>query len=268
MSLLQRFACALTIALSAASAQAIPFKIAVLQGTNGSDSAAAVASQLNDSTQFSFAATVYQGNATPPSLSAFDAVVLGGSGYSNSEYSSGLLSSVQTYLNGGGGVITTGWYRYAEISAPNGAADAISPIQVNGDYGYSSSNSLHIINNGHPITTGVSDIFVSGCCIETGSPDIGATVLGTVSDSTDGSTGLAYQDAVGRSAYIGLLYFADPSYNNTGLRIGDADRLLEQTVAWAANSTNTPSNVPEPASIALLSLGLLGFAASRRKSAK
>lgn len=51
--------------------------------------------------------------------------------------------------------------------------------------------------------------------------------------------------------------------------IGDAS--LDSGVfiqAGAFGSTVTPSSVPEPTSIALLGLGLLDFAASRRKSAK
>ncbi|CAN0459997.1 unnamed protein product, partial [Ectocarpus fasciculatus] len=46
---------------------------------------------------------------------------------------------------------------------------------------------------------------------------------------------IIYETATARQVYLGSLYFGVvSSYNNTGLRSGDADTLLEQAVAWVA----------------------------------
>ena len=78
----------------------------------------------------------------------------------------------------------------------------------------------------------------------------------------DYKNGNQYTNGV-RSAYI-----LDNSCSN---RYDDpASTCRDRYVNYAFRTANIPdsSNVPEPASVTLLGIGLLGFVASRRKSTK
>ena len=257
--------------LAGTAAQAAPVTVAIINGSSGIMDVGSLAAQLNDDSFHDFSATVLLDNAVTNAsvLSSYNVVLLGGSGHSNSEYSANTLAAVHSFMQAGGGVVTAGWYRYGAIGAADqAAADAITPVVTGGDYAYAYDTSINFNNILHDITSGVSSFSVSGCCIEVASAlDLGATSLATA----DGSIAVAYQDTVGRSVYLGALYTANPgSYNVDGLRTGDADRLLEQSVYWAANRStvvpNANSDVPEPGSLALVMAAVAALAIARRSA--
>ena len=257
--------------LAGTAAQAAPITVAIINGNTGNMGVANVAAQLNDDSFHDFSATVLSGNAVTnaSALSGYDVVLLGGSGHSTSEYSASTLAAVNYFMQAGGGVVTAGWYRFGAINAADPAfADAITPVVTGGNYAYANNTSINFNNILHDITSGVSSFSVSGCCIEVASAlDLGATSLATA----DGSAAVAYQDTVGRSVYLGALYTANPdNYNVNGLRTGAADRLLEQSVYWAANGStvlpNANGNVPEPGSLALVMAAIAALAVARRSA--
>ena len=263
-------AAALAVA-GATAAQAAPINVAVIGG--GSNSASDVASQLNDDTHFDFTAAVISVSDAESlsTLQAFDAVVLGDSGYGDNGWSAGMFASLRQYLDWGGGIVTAGWYSYAtDLISGQSAADAdyITPI-ADGSYSHAYDATLTNLVD-HAITSGVSSVSGSGCCFEVapGGVDAGAVSLGTI----NGQVAAAYQDVIGRSVYLGGLYMADDGSTTyraavTALRSGEGDRLLEQAVAWAAEGTVSPVPLPASLSLSFAGLALLGVAGRRRKAA-
>ena len=253
-------------------------RVGVVYG--GTATGSELAAQLNGDTFFDFTATPISAGAADSlaELSAYDVVVLGDSGSALPEngYTAAMFSAIRSFMDGGGGVVTVGWYNHAtdDYSGQQALdADYITPI-ADGEYNsqlYFMGDTVDVAPTVHPITTGISDYSFSGLFIEyeTG-VDANATKLGSLVSEPSAVT-IAFQDTNGRSVYLGGLYLAEEdTYNNAGLRTGVEDRLLEQAVAWAgAGSTANP--VPEPSTLmGLVSMGLmgaLGYSWRRRRRA-
>ena len=225
-----------------------------------------VVNQLNDDTFFDFNASLLSSvNADSlVELSAFDVLILGDSGHNDNGYTPAMYSAVRSFLEAGGGVVTTGWFNYAtDPLSGQSAIDAefISPMKDDG-YQYTSSGSTIVVSTTpHEILNGISDYQVTSNHHELAlGVDNGAVVLGT----HNGKVALAAQSNIGRSVYLGGQYMASTSYNVSSLRSGTADQLLEQSVNWAANSSSV-QDVPEPSTLAIFALGMIGLASRQFK---
>ena len=197
----------------------------------------AIVNQLNDDTYFDFNATLIAPSQadTLQELQAYDAVVIGGTGYSSSQFNS-FAPALVSYVEAGGGLVTTGWGIYAsgELSGQvRSDFDSIVPVNTSGGYYYSYTNTVTLTGT-NPIVSNVGN-FTAGPYIEYPSYgiDSGAETLATI-----GSTPVAAAKNAGsgRSVYLGPLYAGGSGYDTSALRTGNADRLMEQAVAWAANT--------------------------------
>jgi hypothetical protein len=259
-------AAAMTLAMTAGTPSALsaPIRVAVEDGT-GHGGGGATAAQLNDDTFFDFSATMVSASQIDSlaELSFFDVVILGGTGHNDADWTPAMTGALHTWVLNGGGLIGTGWLNFDIRSGDPTAADLefLLPTQnipsVN-EYATSGA-SLNIVNGTHPVTVGLGNFAPGANFIEVNrfAPELNDTVLATIVGSP-GDISVAVKDSIGlgRSVYLGPLYLADPNYNTALLRSGDADQLLEQAVAWSANSS-TPAVTPEPASMALLAAGAL-----------
>jgi hypothetical protein len=168
--------------------------------------------------------------------------------------------------------VLVGWGNFG-MPASNAVSDPLDEIfptqniASTNDYD-SSATIMTILQPEHPIFDGLTDFsFPSGCCTETNplpiEPD--DVQLATIAGSTVVAT-KAFGN--GSTVYLGPVYMGSTGYNVAGLRQGDADQLLEQGVAWAANGGIFALNTePVPAlpipGLVFLGLGLL-FVGYRR----
>ncbi|MES9903227.1 MAG: LEPR-XLL domain-containing protein [Sedimenticola sp.] len=207
--------------------------VAVLRGE---DNRSAVAlAQLNDDTWFNFNAvsvTVDQID-TLEELSAYDTVVLGD--YSMWSSIGQVAPALRAWAEAGGGVVTTGHglrhihnFTYGQNQTD---LDAVIPVQGVGGYG-GASGTLYIQNTDHAVTAGLSGVHSDGSHYATNGIDDGATVLGLVGTA---ETVVVADAGSGHTVYLGARYADTTSYND--LRSGEADRLFEQAVAWAASGS-------------------------------
>jgi len=88
-----------------------PIKVAVVSSAPNSTKDA-VAAQLNDDTFYDFTATALEVNQADEisEISDYDVIIIGGSGYANGGYTSSFYSTLNAYMQNGGGILSTGWF--------------------------------------------------------------------------------------------------------------------------------------------------------------
>jgi Bacterial Ig domain/Bacterial cadherin-like domain/RTX calcium-binding nonapeptide repeat (4 copies) len=225
-------------------------KVAVL-GVNAS-AVADTTTQLDNSTAFSIDADaiLITGAAEDWNnvLSGYDVVVVGSSGVFNAGAfdSSELFPALRSFVDAGGGVVTTGWFAYdlnnMYNSFPQDADDAdyVSPVAQGGFTWAVRDQTITVLDSAHPITQGVGSYIVNAGLHEL-APAIDSTAtqlaLGPGA-SGNNATAIAYDEVgEGLTAYLGALYLGDPDpmlgYDTAPLRSGTMDQLLEQSVVWA-----------------------------------
>ena len=234
-----------SIATSASAA----VRVAVITDA-GNDSALQAAAQLNDDTFFDFTATVVTPDQvdTAAELDAYDVVVFGDSGTMTSTWTDVMSLALVDFVNAGHGVVSTGWADYAIVtsSTKDVALDSVMPISAvdpnsNNRFCPGPNITLTVSGPPHPVTAGIVSFVDDSTDMEISPlpPDAAnGTVLATANamSCTDPVRNVVVVGNLGpgRIVYLGPLYMANVSYQNTGLRSGTPDRLFEQAVNWAA----------------------------------
>ena len=225
-----------------------PIRVAVIGGPSGTFGAAA--GQLNDETNNSFDldATAIEMNAAltksdwTAMFAAYDVVVIGENGTVVSDYDgSQIFAALRDFVDAGGGVVTTGWFA-GEIAAYTSTAtqadaDYISPSAPFGESLYVGSGSTITFDPSllpHPIAGDFLNYTAQSLHEVAGAVDGSATVLAT---NDAGLAAIAYDEVGpngGLTVFLGSLHMGNAAYALDGIRIGAADQIFEQAVAWAA----------------------------------
>ncbi len=228
------------VLLLAVPALAAP-KVAVITETNPETSAADVATQINDQTWLALDAVAvpWTSVTSAADLAGYDVVVVGSSGFGGDEdiYDATLMAAVAGFHANGGGVVASSWMSYED---PGGTVAPIVPIvQASRTRGYCTGASSQITRVlEHPVVDGLTSWTADAAYAETPGPLVEGAV--PLANCTNGAAAVIVREAAagrGRQVYLGQLFFgATSQYNNTALRAGSADRLLEQAVAWASGA--------------------------------
>jgi hypothetical protein len=198
-------------------------------------------------------------------LDGYDVVVIGDSGYFDYglDGAAGLFSALSSFVDNGGGVVTTGWFARSLplITDPTvlASADHITPIAPDLGHNYAGTgvagaDVITVLDPSHEIAGGLSSFQLSTkfgweLAGKLDAPETGATLLATgITTSPDQPTGIAkpaiaYDDAVGmgRTAYLGGLYLSSTDFNPD--RVGEdgvLDQIFERAVVWAAGGLGDP----------------------------
>jgi subtilase family serine protease len=187
--------------------------------------------QLNDDTYYNFNATrrTVSDASTYETLAPYDVVIL--TQLLASQYTPGLASALKKYVELGGAVIVSGsvvqTFSGSTISPFAQLLPFIPTSGVSATYGVLAPETVHPITSLYnPTNFPVSAYYPLALAG-------GSTVLGR----TNTQSTLIIRDQIGfggRTIFLGPEY-AD-QYESSVLRSGNPDRLLEQTVAWAAQS--------------------------------
>jgi hypothetical protein len=211
----------------------------------GGAGATPLVSQLNDDTFYDFEAVAVTGIDidTFQELNAYDVVVIGDP-TSRAQLEGTVEQALQNWwFSRGGGLVGTGGLVTA--AGPAGGftlfgIDNIIPVNLNALSTEVANPTLTIDPLPHEVTQGLSSFTVNGNAeLPAGPIDQDGVLLGTI----NGAPGIVTRDSFGggdapRSAFVGPLYFDGAA---TGLRSGLADRLLEQTLAWASHVDTSDS---------------------------
>ena len=224
-------------------------------GVSDDSGFAAIAAQLNDSTAFDFDRQRGPGRSavdTGGELDVFDVVVIGSTGldsvtgdpFGNAAFTSAL----RTWVEAGGGVVMSGpgvWGAGIGNGSDTPVADinVIIPVDTASPSIPNNAATVDINGTAHPVTNGVSDFTLSnGDPVEVpaGGADGGGTVLATTNGGPSVVVGTV---ASGRGVFLGPIYSGTAGFfNNAELRSNNPDRLLEQAVNWAANTSGGGTN--------------------------
>ncbi|MDH5536973.1 MAG: Ig-like domain-containing protein, partial [Betaproteobacteria bacterium] len=174
-------------------------------------------------------------------LKDYDAVILGEDGVGSDYLGSSIFGALSDFLNGGGGVITTGWFSYyLDEYGVGSAADDITPVKASKAVAFSGSLIETNAGEPHEITNGIASYAVEPVVHDLATEvDAGAKILAT---DASGRIAIAVNDVGdGRSAFLGSIYMSEEGapYNAATLRTGVADQLLERATTWAAGERET-----------------------------
>lgn len=252
------------LTVTVGSTPAAPIRVAVVGGGPLSDNSGfqAIVDQLNDDTFHDFSATLVQPTEidTLSELSAYDTVVIGGSGQIGSGIGQYDLfqAPLRAWAEAGGGVVMAGWGIRRSGSTTGSIhpdINAIIPVNTDAYSGAFSQGTVHLdfyeefggtTVTSHPVIEGVNDFTLSlrdYIEFSQGGVDPGSAVLGTTNGQ---ATVVIGAPGDGRSVYLGPIYSGSSYYNNSELRTGNPDHLLENAVAWAGgNFTSTGTTLPE-----------------------
>ena len=235
----------------------------VVVGTANSD-IDAVVGQLNDDSHFDFNAAGYRASDTEPGLdfatwqsilAGAEVVVLGldydltgNNDVALSDFGAFFDALLEFYQAGGGFVGTSNISRFStglQTDDAN-ALDIVSPVDVFGETRFIAAiTNIDISDPSHPIVAGLpQQIGNSSGYWAPNTLQADAEFIANWSYSfgsfPDGRPAIAARDASlygGASAYLGGFYFGGSENQDVsiGLRSGDFDQLLEQSVNWAAD---------------------------------
>jgi subtilase family serine protease len=227
-------------ALGQGSGSGAAGQVAVVAASSGNNTGLqSLVNQINDHSYTSLNAVLVNvaDVDTLAELNQYSAIIIGGTGFDSNQFS-GFAANLRGYVEGGGGLLVTGWGIYASggLSGQTDINfDAVVPVNTNGHNNFSLTTVTPV--GSHPIVSGVGNFYTSAYIeYPATSPmvDAGATVLANVG-STPVAVAAGY--GLGRSVYLGPVYSGGSSYNYSDLRIGEADQLLEQAVAWVAGNS-------------------------------
>jgi len=201
------------------------------------------------------------------SLSSYDAIFWSatGTGLGSLNNNASMFANLSSYVSGGGSVFVTG---YDSISSPS---DPVLRTFLGGSSNVDTCGAPGTISAAATsLTTGVVDIrgltpgtIGTQTCDRDGLGGLSVDTLGLVASS--GSTGF-FQWTL-RSLGLGeIAYVSNGNYNTTSESSMWADPTSTYNAAvrnFASNATQ--GSVPEPATVALMGLGLAGIGFARKK---
>lgn len=165
-------------------------------------------------------------------MSAYQVICIGDSGGGDNGWSSA-GANLKAYVQGGGGLVASGWIGWFLSGQTTGLAEIIPIVPTTGLVWNGTFN----VTAAHPITTGVGSFFVPTYSNHGGGAKPGTTTVGTV-NGTPAAT--LWQVANGRVVHLAPIYFAAIQYYNHAAlwngSIPGAQKLLLNSIEWAANS--------------------------------
>ena len=172
---------------------------------------------------------------TVAEIDQYDVVVFGGPEFECGWDWATFDSQLEPYVQGGGGLVVTGWGAYYMQLNPRSESYPGLEVVLPFVKGTSTATGGTVtVVTGHPITDGLSDFTNPDADNYGAGPRPGATVLTQRSGTTDGA---AWQFGSGRAVYLGPIYLANWSfYGNEPLldcSTPDAQELFLRAVEWA-----------------------------------